>query len=58
MRKFFKSLLGAKKTPLHKAVTAGNIEKINAFATEGADVNAKNELGETPLHKAKKSYIS
>ncbi len=37
-------------TPLHKAVNAGDIERVKSFISKGADVNAKDEKDNTPLH--------
>ena len=35
---------------IHKAAEAGNIEAVKQHLAAGADVNAKDELGGTPLH--------
>jgi len=40
------------KNPLHDAVEAGDRAKVEALLAKGADVNRKNEDGETPLHRA------
>ena len=37
---------------IHDAVGAGNIEAIKQHLAAGTDVNAKNNLGGTPLHYA------
>ncbi|MEJ2702644.1 MAG: ankyrin repeat domain-containing protein, partial [Sedimentisphaerales bacterium] len=37
-------------TPLHQAVIAGDIERAKSLLSDGADVNAKDEKGNTPLH--------
>ena len=39
-------------TPLHQAAQAGDIDKVRILISEGADVNAKDEFGITPLHEA------
>ena len=39
------------ETPLHKAVEEGNLESIRALIEAGADVHAKDEDGQTPLHQ-------
>ena len=39
-------------TPLHRAADEGNVDQIQSLIASGADINAKNERGETPLHKA------
>ena len=36
----------------HKAAGAGNIEAVKQHLAGGADVNAKNQYGSTPLHFA------
>ena len=36
----------------HKAARTGNIEVVKQYLAAGGDVNAKNELEETPLHIA------
>lgn len=38
--------------PLHQAAAEGDIEKIKSLISGGADVNAKDDNGETPLHNA------
>ena len=40
------------KETLHKACEKGNIEAVKQFLADGADVNAKDEDGETPLDYA------
>ena len=42
-------------TPLHYAALWGNTEAIEALVTAGADIEARNFLGETPLHQAAQS---
>ena len=37
---------------IHEAASDGNIEAVKQHLDAGADVNAKNEYGETPLHEA------
>jgi ankyrin repeat protein len=39
-------------TPLNQAAWAGNVERVQSLISGGADVNAKNNEGETPLHGA------
>ena len=41
-----------KTKPIHDAAVFGNIEAVKKHLAAGADVNAKNENGETPLHLA------
>lgn len=46
-------------TPLHKAVVtldAHNISMIDSLTSLGADIAAKNNRGETPLHRVMKHY--
>ncbi|XP_073459018.1 E3 ubiquitin-protein ligase MIB2 isoform X4 [Aquarana catesbeiana] len=38
------------QTPLHLAVTHGHINLVQLLATEGGDVNAEDEDGDTPMH--------
>jgi len=40
------------KTPLHQSITGGNAETIHILLSHGADVNAKDNTGLTPLHVA------
>ncbi|MBA7689646.1 hypothetical protein ES703_98154 [subsurface metagenome] len=40
-------------TPLHQAAQAGDIDKVRILISEGADVNAKEKYGYTPLLWAK-----
>ncbi len=48
-----RSIFGSKKNKdLSKAVTDGNISAINALLASGANINAKNFEGWTPLHMA------
>ena len=37
---------------IHKAAEAGNIEAVKKHLADGADVNAKNNIDATPLHRA------
>lgn len=39
-------------TPLHSAVSAGHTAIVQALISGGADVNAANSSGQTPLHYA------
>ena len=43
---------------IHKAASNGNIEVIKQHLTAGADVNAKNDSGLTPLHYAESKEIA
>jgi len=40
------------RTPLHIAVGAGNLELVRFLITLGANVEAKDMIGDTPLHRA------
>ena len=40
---------GSKWTPLHEAAKAGRTEVAELLIAEGANVNAKNKNGDTPL---------
>jgi len=44
-------------TPLHDAVTNGHLEVMRLLVSRGADINAKNLLGDTPLSLAAASDI-
>ncbi len=39
-------------TPLHKAALWGQKETVKMLLDWGADINARDEKGETPLYKA------
>ncbi len=39
-------------TPLHVAVSAGNLPAVQQLAEIGSDLNARNDFGSTPLHVA------
>lgn len=39
-------------TPLHVAITWGDLEAVKLLVENGADINLAGELGETPLHHA------
>lgn len=39
-------------TPLHAAAASGNIECVHTLINAGADIEAKNVYGNTPLHIA------
>ena len=41
-----------KKTALHDAALEGHKEIVELLIDNGANVNAKNTIGETPLHQA------
>ncbi|MBT5312523.1 MAG: hypothetical protein HOL38_13205, partial [Verrucomicrobia bacterium] len=43
---------GIEKTALHSAVQVGHKEITELLIDNGANVNAKNRIGETPLHQA------
>ena len=46
---------GCQKEPtysLHEAAAEGDIEKVKSLISGGADVNAKDDSGGTPLHNA------
>jgi ankyrin repeat protein len=43
---------GQKEPILHEAVRSGSAELVNLFLEAGAEVNAANDIGETPLHLA------
>ncbi len=38
--------------PLHKAVSDGDIEQVKKLIEDGADINAQNDLGRTPIYYA------
>jgi len=40
------------KTPVHTAVTMGNLEAVRLLVLAGANVNAKDRHKKTPLHLA------
>lgn len=41
-----------KRTPLHRAVGTGRLPLVKILIARGADINAKDATGNTPLHKA------
>jgi ankyrin repeat protein len=43
------------ETPLHKAISRGDIEIVKLLLNYGADVNAKSKYGVTALHFARNS---
>ncbi|MHC4954875.1 MAG: ankyrin repeat domain-containing protein [Planctomycetota bacterium] len=43
-------------TPLHSAVHGQNVELIGLLLSHGADTNAKNGKGETPLHQTARQF--
>jgi len=43
-------------TPLHIAVSSGDIKVIKALVESGADINLADKQGNTPLHHAVKAY--
>ena len=45
-------LVGCGGPSIHQAAYQGNIEPIKQHLADGADVNAKNDDGWTPLHQA------
>lgn len=45
------------RTPIHEAGYMGNLEAMRALAEHGADVNAKSNEGNTPLHVCKRNII-
>merc|ERR1719210_1472798 len=45
------------RTPLHVAVSGGNFEIIEALHKAGADVNAKDNFGLTPLGEANRRHM-
>ena len=44
------SHLFAQSTPLHEAAESGNVAELTRLIEAGADVNAQNKFGMTPLH--------
>jgi len=42
-----------RNTPLHTAMLGGEIETLKLLLDNGADINARNKLGKTPLSEAK-----
>ena len=44
-------------TPLHLAADNGHKEIVELLIAKGADVNAKNKGGSTPLHEAKTKEV-
>ena len=49
---FFFFFFQGQTTPLHTAAACNKIEAVAALISHGADVNAKDEDGETPLMRA------
>ena len=45
-------LVGCGESAINKAVYDGNIDAVKQHLAAGADVNAKDEHGGTPLHRA------
>jgi ankyrin repeat protein len=43
-------------TPLHFACLLGNVDSVNAMLDAGASVNARDKLGQTPLHTAVQNH--
>lgn len=41
--------MSSRTSPLHQAVTSGDTNTVSAILAEGADVNATNDAGQTPL---------
>ncbi|MEF8788198.1 MAG: ankyrin repeat domain-containing protein, partial [Planctomycetota bacterium] len=47
--------IGASAGEIHKAAREGNVEKLGSMLEDGADVDATNRWGSTPLHLAARS---
>jgi ankyrin repeat protein len=44
--------------PIHTAAYAGDVAKVKALLAAGVKVDARDEYGETPLHKARTAEIA
>ena len=44
--------------PLHFAAGSGSVDSVEALLSLGADVNAVDNMGKTPLHRAVKAYYN
>ena len=47
----------SQKTPLHKAAECGNLEMVKILIQMGADIEAKTEYEQTPLHFSATFYL-